>query len=246
MLAGGKITQPEFDEFKIRSLMDNVGELMKQFGLAIRKIGSVAFGSILLVGIACLLLALFCLMPAGLAFETYDLVMIDSKAVGVVTSVDSKTHRGKSSTQITYEFSANGRTTTSKRVFPGFLGNKGGFSRSQILADQFPVDRKCDVYFDLSNPSRCTLKFGWFSWSVGFTAIAWGLYLSWFFKSRSSALYLVAQTTMFYGGGLLFVGPLSVDLLDIHWHLVAILCIAGAVSIYQFAAGKLTQTTDDN
>ena len=215
---------------------------MKQLALLVRKIGGWVFGSLLLIVVGCLLAVLFFLMPVSFAFETFDLLVMDSKARGIVTNVDTKRHRGKSSTQITYEFQVDGRAVSSKNVFPGFLGNKGGFSRSKILTHQYTVGKKCDVHFDSSNPNRCALKFGWFNWSVGFTAAVWGLYLSWFFRSRSSSIQWLSRTFMFYGFGLLFVGPISVDLLSLHWHLAAVVCIAILVLIHQVAVPKRTPT----
>ena len=220
---------------------------MKQLAQLKRKVGKaigIIFGAVIVLGVGILAFMFFFLMPVGFALETFDLAMMDSKTVGVVTNVETKTLRGKSSTQISYQFKTNGRTENSKRVFPGIFGNKGGFTRSSLLASQFPVGNPCDVYFDSSNPSRCALKYGWFCWSVGFSAAVWGMYLAWFFESRSSVLALLAKSFMFYGGGLLFVGPLSVDVSDLQWHLLAMACIMIAVVIYHRIGRKIRKKGD--
>ncbi|MEM7478180.1 MAG: DUF3592 domain-containing protein [Planctomycetota bacterium] len=210
----------------------------------LKKAGSISFGALLLIGVGCLLAMLCFCMPVALVFESVDLVLMDSKTQGIVSNVEQKTHRSEASTLVTYTFEVDGTEIRSTRVFPGFLGNKGGYTGSGKLARQFPAGQQCEVYFDASNPSRCALMRGWFCWSVAFTAAVWGIFLSWVFQSRSRVLFVFARAFLFYGFGLIFVGPLSVDLADLHWHLVALLSIATLVAVHQFMASKTDRKAD--
>ena len=180
--------------------------------------------------------------PIALVFETADIVRFDSQTIGVVTKVESKSTSRGASTQITYQFTANDQTITSKRVFPGFLGNKGGYTGSSRLADEFPVGKECVVYYDSSCPTRCSLKLGWFCWSIGFTAGVWGLCFS---KTRRKDLRITipAMTASIYAGGLLFIGPLAVQWDHLHWHGLALLGIGVSVAIYQCATRSSSDGT---
>ena len=192
---------------------------------------------LLLVVFACLFFIMFLGAPISLLFETADIVRMDSTSIGVVTNVETKRNKEATSTQVTYQFTAQDQLIISKRVFPGFLGNKGGYSGSLRLADEFPIGKQCVVYYDASCPTRCSLKRGWFCWSIGFTAGVWGMFFS---KTQSAnpRIEIPALVAAIYGGGLLFVGPLAVQLHQIHWHLLSLLVIGVLATIYRIATRR--------
>ena len=208
-----------------------MSHLQKIFGTIYSVIGFIAVAT-LFCGVLCLLVIFYFGAPIAVIAETTDLLMMDSQTVGVVTDVDIRHgNRGVSATDVTYQFSVGGRLIESHRMYPGFLGNGGGFAGGARLAEDFAVGKKCDVFYDASSPERCSLQFGWFQWSVGFSLGVWGMTLGKIFVADKSPYQIVAFAFLNYGGGLIFVGPFTVRVYELHLHLAALICIMAAVAI---------------
>ena len=75
------------------------------------------------------------------------------------------------------------------------------------------------------------LLVGWFCWSVGFTAVVWGGCFS-KMRRKNLKIEILALVVQIYGAGLLFVGPLAVQLHEIHWHFFSLVVIGVSVTIY--------------
>ena len=177
-----------------------------------------------LVGIAFACLAfLFCLVaPIAILAETFDLIVMDAQTTGVVKNVEIVSGgKGTSAARITYEFVHNGVQYESKRTFPGFWGNSGTYTGGAGLAQKFPVGKQSLVYFDSGNPTRCALEFGWHKWSVGLTAIVWGVIAMCYFSDRKSYLFLLSASFVAYGFGLILIVPFAIKPHEMHWHALA-------------------------
>jgi len=183
--------------------------------------------------------------PVSMIFETVDIVRMDKNSIGVVTNVETEQSDSVTATRITYQFTVQNQVISSTRVFPGFLGNHGAYTGSSRLAKEFPVGKRCVVYYDASCPTRCSLKQGWFCWSVGFTAVVWGGCFS-KMRRKNLKIEILALVVQIYGAGLLFVGPLAVQLHEIHWHFFSLVVIGVSVTIYQLVARNLTVAEQPN
>ncbi len=187
---------------------------------------------VLLIAVGCLMLLFYVGAPLAVVAETYDLLVMDARADGLVTEVQVQHGRkGTSAVRVTYEFAADGLPMESQNLYPGFLGNRGSFSGGRRLAEDFRAGQRCTVLYDSSSPTRCSIQHGWFQWSVGFTAGVWGMTFAAYFASKNKMIFgNVAKAIAYYGAGLIFVGPFTVRVSALHWHvvtivgLVAVLC----------------------
>ena len=208
-------------------------------------VGRILSAVLFLFFFACMAFTLFFGAPVSTIFETVDIVRMDQTSIGVVTNVEIDRSDSVTATRITYQFTVPNQVISSTRVFPGFLGNKGGYSGSSRLANEFPIGKRCVVYYDASCPTRCSLKQGWFCWSVGFTAVVWGGCFS-KMRRKNLKIEILALVVQIYGAGLLFVGPLAVQLHEIHWHFFSLVVIGVSVTIYQLVARNLTVAEQPN
>jgi len=156
----------------------------------------------------------------SMIFETVDIVRMDKNSIGVVTNVETEQSDSVTATRITYQFTV----------------------QNQVISS---IGKRCVVYYDASCPTRCSLKQGWFCWSVGFTAVVWGGCFS-KMRRKNLKIEILALVVQVYGAGLLFVGPLAVQLHEIHWHFFSLVVIGVPVTIYQLVARNQTVVEQPN
>ena len=65
-------------------------------------------------------------------------------------------------------------------------------------------------------------------------------------RRKNLKIEILALVVQIYGAGLLFVGPLAVQLHEIHWHFFSLVVIGVSVTIYQLVARNLTVAEQPN
>jgi hypothetical protein len=182
---------------------------------------------IVLVPFALLLFLMFLGGPIAILAESYDLLRFDGRTNGQLTNLDIiRGSKGTSGIRVTYAFNANGNKFESNQLYPGFAANYGTYSGGSSLSHKYAIGARVPVFYDSSDPTHSCLEYGWHKWSIGWTAAIWGMVTFVAFRIRKSQLWIGAMTSMLYGFGLLFIGPHTARVTQIHWHLLAILASA--------------------
>ncbi|MEZ6093250.1 MAG: DUF3592 domain-containing protein [Pirellulaceae bacterium] len=178
-----------------------------------------------------LLFFMFCVGPIAIVAETYDLLRFDKQAMGVLTDMETRLgNKGTSGIRITYHFDANGNRFVSNQLYPGFVSNYGTYSGGDSLSRKYTIGNQYRVFFDASDPSFSCLEHGWHKWSIGWTAVVWGMIA--ICRVKKTPLWIASMTTMLYGFGLIGFGPNTLLVDELHWHLLAIVAIGTSVFLY--------------
>lgn len=218
----------------MRNILDRVQLIAKAtFGLIVFAMFALLFGLMFLGG------------PIAILSESYDLLRFNAQADGQLTHLDvMRGSKGTSGIRVTYAFNANGNKIDSNQLYPGFAANNGTYSGGSSLSEKYVIGGQVQVFYDSSEPSHSCLEFGWHKWSVGWTAGIWGMVAFVGFRIRKSPLWIGALTFMLYGFGLIAIGPHTVYVTDLHWHMLTILMIAALVATYSFVRPNTNEPSD--
>ncbi len=180
------------------------------------------------------LAVMFLLAPAGLVFETVELIRMRSSADAVIITAEAERdgrHTGRP--RIVYRYTVGGREYESSRYLPGFLGNRGSWIGGADAASRYKDGQQVTVHYRAADPVQACLAYGWFKCSVGLTALAWGLIVNSRWGSRGGRWRWAATMAVpLYAVGCLFIGPDAIAPSRVHWHLAAWFVIAMVLLVY--------------
>ncbi|MFO0940314.1 MAG: DUF3592 domain-containing protein [Pirellulales bacterium] len=194
-----------------------------------------SFGLIVFSLFALLIGLMFLAGPVAILAETYDLLTFDSEASGQVTQLDIvHGSKGTSGISVEYSFVADAKVVLSKQLYPGFAANYGTYTGGSSLSQNYPIGAKVRVFYSAADPTRSCLEHGWHKWSIGWTSGIWGMVGYITIRIRKSRNSIVGVTAMLYGFGLIAIGPHTVLVDQLSWHILACMAIAAMVATYSY------------
>lgn len=199
----------------------------------VRLITKTTFGLVVFALFALLFGIMFLGGPIAILAESYDLFRFDGRANGQLTHLDIvQGSKGTSGIRVTYTFFANADRIESKQLYPGFAANYGTYSGGSSLAQKYTVGAQVPVFYDSTSPTHSCLEYGWHQWSIGWTAGIWGMVAYVACRVRKSQLWIGSMASMLYGFSLIAIGPHTVYVNELHWHILSIMLLTALVTIY--------------
>jgi len=186
----------------------------------------------LLLIVIALVLGLFFGTPLCAIFETVDILRMRCTAVATVTKVEVVAgSEGGSRPQVTYAYSVGGVNYAGDRYAPGWFANEGSWTGGgRGLRQRYWPGKVVSIHYRAANPAHCCLEYGWFKWSIGFSLAVWGGVLA--RKNCNIFRRAVAQSMIFGGAGLIFIGPDVIHVDKVYQFVAYYLGIVAACLLY--------------
>ncbi len=178
----------------------------------------------LILAFAILLLLMLFLMPVGAVLETWDILHMRATAPAEIIKIEMRDAGDEGRPVITYRYTVRGRRYESDRLMPGFMANWGGWTGSEAVIEDYRVGQRTVIHYDPSDPERACLLYGWFKWSIGWSAIVWGGIATMANWPRRVAPIIkpLGGAFLLYGAAIIVVGPTAIPVDHGPWHLLAI------------------------
>jgi len=167
-------------------------------------------------------------VPMELAIQSWDLLQMQSTAMGQITRSEVINHGDMPRSVVEYTFSANNKNYTGNRVSPQYFLTNLPSSNRDAESNLFEPDQQAAVYFDSSNPQRCSLVYGYNS---GFVAVIF-LFCGMLVGATKGYLRFAFGGLIVYSTGLLLFGPRFIRYEELHYHLIAL--VVGALAFWVF------------
>ncbi len=165
-----------------------------------------------------LLFGLLFAMPIEFAVATWHNWRADSTTEGVITRAEvSKARGGLEGSAVSYSYQVGGRHFEGTRYRGGFLSDRSHEAGGGEFAKKHPVGSEVPVYFDSSDPGFSLLEHGWPKWSLGFSAIVWGVWFSGYYSradprtKRLVFCYPLSRAATISGFITILAFPITID-----------------------------------